>query len=272
VCPQHFLQEVLVGNYSLDGDSDSRDSGSSQSTASSSGSSRGSDAAGEEDSNNTVQQYDGRQQQQQYVRPGGDSLPPLELRSFSLHPSGSHIAVGVRRQGVCAVDVYDMSVPAAATGAAPEVTAAAAAVPQVYTVRSKPGLSGGSGSTDGSNTAKTTATAAAAATVSAAATAAVSAARLSWVLVLEEPTLVLDVLGVMTNSDMMQPAGVTHPGDDSLADSWLAISVSGITSPTAVYYVNMQDPQQQVQVSKATGSHRQNLDLQQVHSISDCMP
>jgi hypothetical protein len=31
-------------------------------------------------------------------------------------------------------------------------------------------------------------------------------------------------------------------------DSWLAVSISGITSTSAVYYINLRDPQQQVKV------------------------
>jgi hypothetical protein len=240
-----ILQEVLVGNY------DARYESSSNS-----------DVAQEEDANNSKHHHKQPHQRQQEGRTSG-SLPALELRSFSLHPSRSHIAVGVRRQGVCAVDVYHMPEPAAAAAVADIVTAAAEAAeaaeaaaeaaPQIYTLHTKPSSSGsnGSGNTDSSNAADVTASASTAAIASAAATAGVSAARLSWVLVLDEPTLVSEVLGVMTKHDITRAAGVTHAGADSLSDSWLAISVSGITSPTTVYYVNMKDPQQQVQVSTA---------------------
>ena len=56
----------------------------------------------------------------------------------------------------------------------------------------------------------------------------------------------LDVIGVMTNQVASSTTLDESPGAGD--DSWLAVSVSGITSPSAVYYINLRDPQQQVQV------------------------
>lgn len=183
----------------------------------------------------------------------GGLLPALEIRSVKLHPSGSHLAVGVRRQGVCAVDVYTLP-------PRPGAAAAEAAVsPDMSTTSSE--LLGGqardpyvvalrTNASSGAASSRPAAAAAAAATASAAATADLSTARLSWVLALEEPTLVLDVIGLVTP----QSHGVLNPSSSPAAaaaaqsDSWLVVSVSGITSPTAVYYVNLTDPQQQIKV------------------------
>jgi hypothetical protein len=99
------------------------------------------------------------------------------------------------------------------------------------------------------------AAAAAAATASAAATAELSAASLSWVLVLQEPTLVLDVIGVMTDDGVTGQRVMSNQGQhDALDDGWLVVSVSGITSPTAVYFISLKDPEQQVKVRPGHGT------------------
>lgn len=189
-------------------------------------------------------------------------MPPLEIRSFKLHPRGSHIAVGVRRGGVCAVDVYEMpllagsaaavaAMPAGGEGETPHtlLTVTLRTGTSSSSSSSKSGANGGSSSSSGSSKSTAAAAAAAMAAASAAANSGISAAKLSWVLVLEEPTLVLDLVGLMTNDDVMGPSGMSHPaGDDSSDDAWLVVRVSGITSPTAVYYINLRDPQQQVKV------------------------
>jgi hypothetical protein len=234
VCPE---QEVLIGNYS------SIDSSSSSSSSSAPDSQHSSDV--DHDSPIPHQQ---QQQQQQQDGHSAQELPALEIRSFKLHPSGSHIAVGVRRQGVCAVGVYKM--PTAAAAAAVRNGVGTDAGPRVVTLRSNPSNpSNNSSSNSDTGRSPAAAAAAAAATASAAAMASLSAASLSRVLVLEEPTLVLDVIGVMTHDDAMGRTVMSNPSQDYASDDgFLVVSVSGITSPTAVYYISLQDPEQQVKV------------------------
>jgi prolyl oligopeptidase PreP (S9A serine peptidase family) len=185
----------------------------------------------------------------------------VEVRSFALHPSGSHMAVAVRRQGVCGVDVYRLA-PAGAT-AAPASAAegrADGASARSAVLRTNTSSSSGSGRGCGADVAvaRTHATAAAAATAAAldaaraaSAPAGRAPARLAWVLALGDPTLVLHLQGVATlaGAGLQQQAPAAAAAADAGGDdAWVVLEVSSMVQPSALYYVRVSDPQQQAVV------------------------
>jgi hypothetical protein len=240
------VQEVLVsnrGHYSFHGSSSSSDADSDASPSSNSSS----------DSH----------RQQQHGGAGTEGVA-VEVRSFELHPSGSHVAVAVRRQGVCAVDVYAMPAAAGSTAAANDGSHSNAPVVvlQTATSASNGSQQGCAAASDGADAKATAASAVEAARLAAAtavaANASTSSARLVWSLVLQDPTLVLDLQAVATREDATTStpggSGVPPPASSSsLADSWLVIQVSSIVTPTSLWYVNLADPKTQVKVRLCAG-------------------
>jgi hypothetical protein len=166
----------------------------------------------------------------------------LEILDFKVHAAAGYMAVAVRRQGVCAVDIYKLRssssssighLPAPGSDAVSPADSEAAevTVPAVLLVTNS---SSSTSSSSSSNTPTAAAVQPSSITVPNSAGAA-GLAELAWVLVLDDPTLVLDL------------QGLEGPADEP----WLVVAVSGITTPSTLYYVQLHT-QQQVKVTVLT--------------------
>jgi hypothetical protein len=201
-----------------------------------------------DESEEQQQQHPNHQQQQQQVQ-------SLEILEYRVHAAAGYLAVAVRRQGVCAVDIYKLhsSSSSSSSGVVPEpsnsFTNSSAdgnevTVPAVLLVTnssSHQACPSAAVSNSSSSNASTTAAAAAAAGPNAITVpnpaGAAGIAELAWVLVLDDPTLVIDL------------EGLEGPANKP----WLAVHVSGTTTPSALYYVQLHT-RQQVKVSSSHGT------------------
>jgi hypothetical protein len=175
-----------------------------------------------------------QQQQQQQAK---KQVQSLEILDFRVHAAAGYLAVAVRRQAVCAVEIYKLrsSSSSSGGGAAPgadaepkiDADAAEVTVPVVLLVTN----SSSSSSINGNATAAAAAAGPDTITVANPAGAA-GIAELAWVLALDDATLVLELEGL----------------EGPAAEPWLAVHVSGITTPSALYYVQL-NTRQQVKVS-----------------------
>jgi hypothetical protein len=243
------LQEVLIRNHLPGRSRGSADDLSGNSSSSSSNANidgNHSKQHGDDGLDTQTGSSSSNSWQQQQQQP-----PSMQVEDFVAHSAAGVVAVAVRTRCRCSIQILTMNNTAAAA-------AAAAAThhhhqqqqqqrPPVVVLRTR-GADPDQTCSESSMTAlagSSTEAAAAAAALSAAQwtgaaePAAVpvapgvapGAARLSWVLELDDPTLVLHLRG----------------SEGSAAQPWLVLEVSSITTPTSIYYVNLLT-QQQVKV------------------------